>query len=441
MFKTEEPPIVLSVGGALIVPEGGINDKFLSDLNSFIRHNVSKGKRFIIVAGGGKTARQYRDTGKAVIGDMTDDDLDWLGIHSTRLNGHLLRSIFKDIAHPRIIENYDKKLQEWTEPIVIGAGWKPGWSTDYCAVVLAKEYKSNLIVNMSNIEWVYDKDPRKYEDAKPIKKLTWDEMEKLVGTKWSPGINAPFDPVATQLAKNLDLTVIVTNGSNFNNMENIIEGEGFNGTVITPYRIDASFYDREYYTGNKSGYKFAASESFISQFLESVVNFYRAFIIRLFLNPKSCLDVGCGTGKLVGALRRFGIDAFGVELSEVALNIIPSSIRPFVKHGDISKLPYEENQFDLVITFDVLEHIDRAKIKKSINETIRVSKKYILHKIYTRENKYITWLHAKDFSHISVFNRKYWQKIFLQHESVTLQRNTFFKLPKFFESIFLLKKK
>jgi hypothetical protein len=93
------------------------------------------------------------------------------------------------------------------------------------------------------------------------------------------------------------------------------------------------------------------------------------------------------------------------------------------------------------VTFDLLEHIDRAKIKKAINETVRVSRKYILHKIYTRENTYITWFHAKDFSHISVFNKKFWQKLFLQHEGVTLQRNSYFKLPQFFESVFLLKKK
>lgn len=441
LFQTQEPPIVLSVGGALIVPNGGINDKFLSDLNIFIRNYVKKGKRFFIVAGGGKTARHYRDAGKAVIGDMSDQDLDWLGIHATRLNAHLLRTIFEDIAHPRIIENYDKKLHEWKEPIVIGAGWKPGWSTDYDAVVLARDYNANLIVNMSNIDWVYDKDPKKYSDAKPIKKLTWEEMEKLVGTKWTPGINAPFDPVAAQLAKSLDLTVIVTNGLNFGNMENIIEGEAFTGTVITPYRIDASFYDREYYTGTKSGYKFTRSETFLSHILESIANIYRAIIIKFFLNPKNCLDVGCGTGKLVQTLRRFGIDAHGVELSDSALELARKEVKPFLKKGDIVKLPYEDSQFDLVLTFDVLEHVERAKIKKSINETIRVSKKNILHKIYTKENGYISWFHAKDYSHISVFNKKFWQRLFLQHEGVTLQRNSFFKLPSFFESVFLLRKK
>ena len=440
-FTTQEPPIILSVGGSLIVPNGGIDSEFLSQLHSFVTGYVKKGKRFFLVAGGGRTARKYRDAGKEVVGTLTDEDLDWLGIHATRLNAHLLRTIFKDIAHPRIIENYDKKLFNWKEPVVIGAGWKPGWSTDYDAVMLAKDYGSNLIINMSNIDWVYDKDPSEFKDAQPIKKLTWEEMEKFVGTEWTPGTNAPFDPVASQLAKKLGLTVIVCNGKDFENMERIIECDAFKGTVIMPYRIDASFYDRAYYSGKKGEHRFSQTESGFGKFIHSMINLYRAFLIKSFLNPKTALDVGCGTGNLVKWLRFFGIDAQGVEISNDALNIADASVKPYLKEGDIIKLDYKDEEFDLVLTFDVLEHVERGKIKMAINESIRVSKKYILHKIYTRENLWITWLHARDFSHVSVFARKHWQKMFNQIESVSLLRSSFFKLPSFFETIYLLKKK
>lgn len=233
-FQKKEPPIVISVGGSLIVPSKGIDYDFLSNLNTFIRSEVAKGKRFFLIAGGGSTSRAYRDAGKSVIGTMTREDLDWLGIHSTRLNGHLLRTIFQDIAHPRIIENYKKKLWHWSEPVVIGAGWKPGWSTDYCTVILARDYEGKKIINLSNIDWIYNKDPNKFKDAKIIKRMTWTELEKLVGTEWIPGMNAPFDPVATQLAKSLNLTVIVTNGSDFTNLKRIVENQEHKGTVIYP---------------------------------------------------------------------------------------------------------------------------------------------------------------------------------------------------------------
>ena len=440
MFN-KEPPIVISVGGSLLAPKIGIDTQFLSQLNTFIRRQVKKGRRFFLVAGGGRTARQYRDAGKTVIGTLSDEDLDWLGIHATRLNGHLLRTIFQDIAHPRIIENYSRRLYNWKEPVVIGAGWKPGWSTDYDAVILAKDYGANLIINLSNIDWVYDKDPRLHKDAKIIKKMTWTELEELVGKKWEPGINAPFDPVATQLAKKLELTVIVTNGANLENVEHIVEGYAFTGTVIMPHRIDASFYDREYYTGKTGEYRLPYAQSAIGHATHTIRALYRALLIKLFLNPKNCLDIGCGTGHLVNALRRFGIDAHGLEISKEALSLAETDIKPFLKQGDIVNIPYKDEAFDLVLSFDVLEHVERGNIRKAIDETIRVSRKYILHKIYTRENVWIRILHAKDYSHVSVFTKKFWQRLFFEHESVSLLRTSFFRLPSFFESVFLLKKK
>lgn len=440
-FEKKESPIVLSIGGSLLVSPSGINTKFLKELNIFVRKYIKRGKRFFLVAGGGVTARIYRDAGKIVVGGMTIDDLDWLGIHATRLNAHLLRTIFEDIAHPRIIENYDKKLRNWKEPLVIGAGWKPGWSTDYDAVVLARDYGANLIINLSNINCVYDKDPNKYKDAVAIEKLTWRELEKIVGTEWTPGINAPFDPIAAQLARRIKLTVIVAHGEDIQNLEKIIEGDAFEGTVIQPYRIDASFYDRDYYVGDKNRYLFGRHTSILGKILRKLAMYYRAILIQLFLRPKNCLDVGCGTGDLVSVLRKFGIDAYGIEISDHALELASKSVSPFLAKGDIVDLPYKQNEFDLVLTFDVLEHLDRAKINKAIDETIRVSKKFIMHKIYTKENVWIKWFHSKDYSHLSIFDKSFWKQKFLAHPGAALLRNSIFHLPSFMESIFLLKKK
>jgi uridylate kinase len=229
----QESPIVISVGGSLIVPNGGINIDFLIKFNKLIREEIIKGRRFLLIAGGGKLARQYQEAGAAVIGKLTKEDLDWLGIHATHLNGHLLRTIFQDISNPRVIQHYDRKLENWTEPIAIGAGWMPGCSTDYDAIILAKDHGAKLIINMSNIDYVFDKDPAKFSDAKPLKKITWEAMKELVGDKWTPGHNSPFDPIATKLASKLDLTVVITNGKDMENIKKIIDGKEFKGTVIS----------------------------------------------------------------------------------------------------------------------------------------------------------------------------------------------------------------
>lgn len=229
----QELPIVISVGGSLIVPNGGINVDFLIKFNKLIREEIAKGRRFLLIAGGGKLARQYQEAGAAVIGKLTKEDLDWLGIHSTHLNGHLLRTIFQDVSNPRVIQHYDRKLENWTEPIAIGAGWMPGCSTDYDAIILAKDHGAKLIINMSNIDYVFDRDPAKFSDAKPLEKITWEAMKQLVGDKWTPGHNSPFDPIATKLASKLGLTVVITNGKDMDNIRKIINNESFKGTVIS----------------------------------------------------------------------------------------------------------------------------------------------------------------------------------------------------------------
>lgn len=235
----QKEKIVISLGGSLIVPNGGIGTAFLKKFNDFIREQLTHptssgqaGKQFFIVAGGGSTARHYRDAGAEIVGhELTADDLDWLGIHSSRLNAHLIRTIFRDIAHPYIIKHYEI-IRKVKEPIVIGAAWKPGWSTDFCAAMICEDYNVKTVINMSNIETAYDSDPRINSAAKPIRKITWENFRKIVGDKWIPGMNLPFDPIASKKAQELGLKVIILKGDNFENLENYFKGRDFVGTVI-----------------------------------------------------------------------------------------------------------------------------------------------------------------------------------------------------------------
>ena len=165
---------ILSVGGSLVVPNGIVDTKFLADFNTFIRNQVSvKKRRFFIVVGGGSIAGKYIEAAKEIRGkDLTDQDKDWVGIHATRLNAQLMRTIFQDIADPRVIKHYEIILKI-NHPVAIAAGWKPGWSTDYDAVTLCEDYGVREVVNLTNIDKVYDKDPNKFSDAKPIDEMSW----------------------------------------------------------------------------------------------------------------------------------------------------------------------------------------------------------------------------------------------------------------------------
>ncbi|HBB76938.1 MAG: aspartate kinase [Candidatus Levybacteria bacterium RIFOXYA1_FULL_41_10] len=226
--------VIISVGGSLIVQNGGINTEFLKKLNTFVREQLAKNKnrQFFLVTGGGTIARQYRDAGEEVIGrKITRDDKDWLGIHATKMNAHLVRTIFRDIAHPFVLKHYEI-IRKVEEPVVVASGWKPGWSTDYCAVMVCEDYGIKEMINLSNISQVFDKDPKQFPDAKPLKNISWEDFRKLVGDEWIPGMNSPFDPVAARKAHELGVKVIVLDGNDFENIEKYFRGEQFVGTVI-----------------------------------------------------------------------------------------------------------------------------------------------------------------------------------------------------------------
>lgn len=230
LYMTEKEIVVVSVGGSLIVPDQ-VDTDFLKKLNVFVRSQVALGRRFVIITGGGKTARRYQAAADTVA-DLTPIDLDWIGIHATRLNGHLLRTIFRDIAHAEVIRD-PAKIRDAHESVIIAAGWKPGCSTDYDAVLMAKEVGAQKLINLSNIEYAYDKDPRVYADAQPIRETDWKTFRALLPPSWDPGLSAPFDPVAAKEAERLGIEVAIIHGAHLEEMEKYLNGQAFTGTRIT----------------------------------------------------------------------------------------------------------------------------------------------------------------------------------------------------------------
>jgi uridylate kinase len=227
MFKKT---IVISLGGSLVVPDQ-INVTFLKKFRSLILSRVRRGERFIIIVGGGKIACRFQSAANKIT-KLQLDDIDWLGIHATRLNAHLLRTLFRDVAHPQLITAKEKMNSRITAPVVIAAGFRPGSSTDYCAVLLAHAFDAKRILNLSNIDWAYTKDPKKHKDAKLIKEISWKAFRKIVGNTWNPGANVPFDPVASRWAQRYGMTVVITRGTDIANLSKLFSGRKAKGTVV-----------------------------------------------------------------------------------------------------------------------------------------------------------------------------------------------------------------
>jgi len=196
------------------------------------KHSLQKylgDKKFFILVGGGKVCRVYQNA--LLEFGAKNNDRDWIGINISRLNAEVVKQLFSGNSFEKIITDPTKKVKT-NKNIVVGAGYKPGWSTDYVSVLTAKNYEINTIINLTNVDYVYDKNPSQFPDAKPIKEIDWKSFKNIVGDTWTPGLSMPFDPRAAKLAEKLKLRVIMINGKNLERLEDFLNNKPFIGTII-----------------------------------------------------------------------------------------------------------------------------------------------------------------------------------------------------------------
>jgi uridylate kinase len=225
---------VLSLGGSIIAPHG-LDVPFLKGFTRVVeRYLAGDGDRkLIIVCGGGSLAREYQAALRQTSSQVSAEDQDWVGIAATRVNGELVRRILRPWCVDNLVTD-PTAITVFTGRVMVAAGWKPGFSTDNDAIVLAQRFSASLVVNLSNIAKVYSADPRANPQAQALEKLSWKEMLDIVGGEWTPGKNTPFDPTAARTAASSRIPVVFAEGRNLENLESILTGGAYVGTTVGP---------------------------------------------------------------------------------------------------------------------------------------------------------------------------------------------------------------
>jgi uridylate kinase len=225
---------VISLGGSIVAPADVDVDfvkKFVNLIRSFIEADSER--HFIFVVGGGAPARQYQNAYREISADrIKDDEADWIGIKATWLNAQLVKAVMSEWCNQNVVTN-PGEVEPLTGRVLVAAGWKPGFSTDYDAVLLAERFGADMVINLSNIEKVFTADPKVNPNARPIDKISWADFRAIVGDEWIPGKNVPFDPIASRHAQKIGLKVICAGGKDLENLGKILRGEEFAGTEIS----------------------------------------------------------------------------------------------------------------------------------------------------------------------------------------------------------------
>ena len=222
---------VISLGGSIIVPDE-INYSYLKKL-SLIINKFSKNNKIVIVTGGGYTARKYINSLRK--DKLNEDIYSLIGIATTKLNARLINGFFNKIMVnlPDSLEEVKRALNKDNIVIVGSLGFQPDVTSDGDAAQIAEYLKADFFINLTNVNGLYDKNPKEHKDARLIKEITFDKFYSIARKhKFKAGMHFVLDYTAANIIKRARIKTLIINGLNLKNLENSLKGDKFVGTVI-----------------------------------------------------------------------------------------------------------------------------------------------------------------------------------------------------------------
>lgn len=227
--QVEKMRLVITIGGSIILKDEA-HHQFQSYAD--VLRNVQEEHEIWVVVGGGVTARQYISMARSI--GVSEAQCDDIGIEVTRLNARLLIMALDDAAYPKVPRNFIEAQQyAQTGKIVVMGGTEPAHSTDAVGAILAEFVGAQLLINLTAVEGLYDKDPKIHPDAQFFQEVTATEMLEILGSKEvKAGTYEFFDHTAIQIIKRSGINTIIANGKEPKNLKKAIAGK--TGTHIKP---------------------------------------------------------------------------------------------------------------------------------------------------------------------------------------------------------------
>ncbi len=215
--------------------EGGIDGEALVEVAKNIHELAKMGCEVGVVIGGGNIWR-FRDFKDIKLDRVTSDTM---GMMATVMNSLALEAALAGLkakvravsSFPaeKAMENYVPKralhhLEKGSILIFAGGTGSPFFTTDSAAALRALEMQCDVLIKATKVDYVYDKDPMKYKDAKKFEKMTFDQvLDKKLGV---------MDMTCAALLKESDVPMLVINMSKKGNFVKAVKGEKV-GTLIT----------------------------------------------------------------------------------------------------------------------------------------------------------------------------------------------------------------
>ena len=239
MVSDSMEQVVIKLGGSMISrgDDRLVEFEYLEKFGKLIQELGGENQRkFFLVAGGGHMMRRYRDEAQSA-GLINEEQLHWIGTTVTVLNAEIVRAYFYQFADSGVYkyEDYFANKSLIIEKLIkVGAGSRPGVSSDMSALKAAVQMGTQKVISLKNVDGVYSADPKNNPSARRLERISWSEYFDIIGNPdtHEPGGNYPIDPVTAKEAEKLAVQFIIVPGSDLNNVRQTIVGGEFVGTVV-----------------------------------------------------------------------------------------------------------------------------------------------------------------------------------------------------------------
>lgn len=229
---------VIKIGGSLLFKDGKkIDSKKIIDFCNIIK-NKSNYNSIVVVCGGGILAREYINAVRTFSGN--EALCDTFGIELSRINSKLIIACLNENAFPQVPKTIEElSIAMLHEKILVMGGLQPGQSTTSVAAEVAEYINAENLVILTDVKGIYDKDPKKFEDAKLLKKLSYKEVQGIIlessgNNQAAAGEYRIFDAVSLQILKRSKIEVFIMSGIDLSQFEKFWNGDkNISGTRIT----------------------------------------------------------------------------------------------------------------------------------------------------------------------------------------------------------------
>ena len=222
--------LVIRIGGSVVASP--VNIDLMSKYADIIKTIKQQGHEVAVVLGGGALAREFISVARNLGLDMIGQDE--IAISCSRLFAQLFLKKLGEAGCSKVAVTLDEAAQCLSEgKIVVMGGLRPGITTDAVATLVAERVNAELLVKGTDQNGVYDKDPRKHNDAVKLDRLSLEELAAVFEhSEHKAGIHQIIDPEAIKVLRRKRLKLVVVNGFKPENILAAIKGENV-GTIIS----------------------------------------------------------------------------------------------------------------------------------------------------------------------------------------------------------------